>query len=140
MYILNYMREPQVLHFYKTSQMVLSQQLFLTLLDKSVEFFGDLDIPNFYNEAEIDAIGDELSALILNTYTKTKVEALIYNTNLVDHYTKTEADTQLTNYTTITYLQGNYVTTLAITETLMNNLPLITFIQKLKLIQHQVIT
>ena len=39
-------------------------------LDKSVGFFGDLDIPNFYNEYEIDAIGDELSALILNTYTK----------------------------------------------------------------------
>ena len=37
-------------------------------LDKSVEFFGDLDIPNFYNKTEIDAVGDELSALILNTY------------------------------------------------------------------------
>ena len=33
-------------------------------LDKSVEFFGGLDIPNFYNKTEIDAIGDELSALI----------------------------------------------------------------------------
>ena len=29
-------------------------------LDKSVEFFGDLDIPNFYNKTEVDAIGDEL--------------------------------------------------------------------------------
>ena len=64
----------------------------------------------------------------LNTYTKTKVEALIYNTNLVDYYTKTEIDSQLTDYTTITYLQGNYMTTLATTETLMNNYATITFI------------
>jgi len=33
-------------------------------LDKSVEFFGNLDIPNFYNKTEVDAIDDELSALI----------------------------------------------------------------------------
>ena len=48
--------------------------------DKSVEFFCDLDIPNHYNKIEIDATGDELPALILNTYTKTEVEALIPNT------------------------------------------------------------
>ena len=51
-------------------------------LDKSVEFFGDLDIPNHYNKTEVDAIDDELSALILNTYTKTEVEALISNISL----------------------------------------------------------
>ena len=90
-------------------------------LDKSLEFFGYLDIPNFYNQTEIDAISDELSALILSTYTKTEVEALIYNINLVDYYTKTQVDTQLTDYTTITYSQGNYMTTLSITETLINN-------------------
>ena len=28
-------------------------------LNKSVEFFGDLGIPNLYNKTEIDAIGDE---------------------------------------------------------------------------------
>ena len=50
-------------------------------LDKSVEFFGDLDTPNFSNKTEIDAIGDELSALIWNTYSKTEVEALICNIN-----------------------------------------------------------
>ena len=33
-------------------------------LNKSVEFFRDLDIPNFYNKTEVDAIDDELSALI----------------------------------------------------------------------------
>ena len=42
-------------------------------LGKSVESFGDLAIPNFYNTFEIDAIGDELSALTLNAYTKTEV-------------------------------------------------------------------
>ena len=51
-------------------------------LDKSVEFFGDLDIPDFYNKTEIDATDDELSALILSTYTKTEVDALLSNTNL----------------------------------------------------------
>ena len=56
-------------------------------LGKSVEFFGELDIPNLYNKTEIDAIDDELSALVLNTYTKTKVEALISNINLTDYYT-----------------------------------------------------
>ena len=84
-------------------------------LGKSVEFFWDFDIPNFYNKTETDAIDDELPALFLNTYTKTEVEALISNINLVGYCTKTEVDSQLTDYTTITYLQGNYITTLAIT-------------------------
>ena len=51
-------------------------------LDKSVEFFGNVNVPNFYNKTEVDAIDDELSALILNTYTKPEVEALISNINL----------------------------------------------------------
>ena len=97
-------------------------------LDKSVEFFRDLDIPNFYDKFEIDAIGDELSGLVLNTYTKTEVEALISDINLVDYCTKTEIDSQLTDYTTISRLQGNYMTTLSITETLINNSATITFI------------
>ena len=53
-------------------------------LDESVEFFGELDIPSRYNKTEVDAVGDELSALILNTYTKTELEALISNINLAD--------------------------------------------------------
>ena len=48
---------------------------------------------NHYTKTEVDAIIDELSALILNTYTKS------------------ETDTQLTDY----------MTSLAISETLMNN-------------------
>ena len=72
-------------------------------LDKSVEFFGELDIPNHYNKTEIDAIGDELSALNSHTYTKTEVEALISNINLTDYYTKADIDTTLSEYSTITY-------------------------------------
>ena len=51
-------------------------------LDKSVTFFGDLDIPNFYNKHEIDAIDDELASLSLNTYTKTEVDNLLTNISL----------------------------------------------------------
>ena len=97
-------------------------------LDESVEFFGDLDIPNLYHKSEIDAIGDELSALVLNTYTEIEVGALMPNIHLVGYYTKTEVDTQLTDYTTISHLQGNYMTALAITETLMNNYATITLL------------
>ena len=51
-------------------------------LDKSVEFFGGLDIPNYYNKNETDAIGDDLPPLMLNTYTKTEVNNLLTNINL----------------------------------------------------------
>ena len=81
-----------------------------------------------YNKTEIDAIGDELSSLMLNTPTKTGIYNLIYNINLVDYHTKTEIDSQLTDYTTIAYLQNKYMTTLSITETLMNNYTTITFL------------
>ena len=104
--------------------------------------FSEILIYLIYNKTEVDAIGDELSALILNTYTEPEVEALISNINLTDYYTKTEIDTTLSDYSTISYLQGNYMTTLAITETLINNYASITLrndnflIQKRKLIQH----
>ena len=97
-------------------------------LDKSVEFFGDLDMLNFYNKTEVDAIDDELPALILNTYTQPEVEALISNINLTDYDTKTEIDTTLSDYSTISYLQCNYMTSLLITQTSMNNYAGITFI------------
>ena len=97
-------------------------------LDKSVEFSGGLGIPNFYNKTEIDAIDDELSALFLNTCTKTEVDALISNFNLTGYCTKTEIDTTLSDYSTTSYLQGNYMTSLSITQTLMNNYASITFI------------
>ena len=75
-------------------------------LDKSVEFFGDLDIPNHYNKSSIDTLFSNID--LSNHYTKTEVDdidnelsALILNT-----YTKTEVDTQLTDYTTLSYLQS----------------------------------
>ena len=47
---------------------------------------------------------------------------------MVDYYTKAEIDSQLTDYTTITHLQGNHMTTLSITEALMNSYAAITFL------------
>ena len=53
---------------------------------------------------------------------------------------KTEVDSSLSDYSTITYLQDKYMTSLLITQALMNNYASITFIitciQKLHLIQH----
>ena len=71
----------------------------LNSLDKSIKFFGDLDIPNFYNKNGTDAIGDELLSLILNTYTKTEVDNLLTNTNL----TGSENINITNNGTSLTY-------------------------------------
>ena len=107
-----------------------SQQIviFKFFLGKSVEFFGEPDIPNHKNKIVKNAIDDGLSALSLTTYTKTEVGALTSNINLAHYYTKAETDSPLTNYSTISYLQGNCMTALAITETLMNKYAAITFI------------
>ena len=87
------------------------------------------DLSNYYNKAEIDAIvsninvsnnhytkaeiydiGNELSALVLNTWTKTEVDILLYTNypslsfiaeNL---YAKAELDSTLSAYTTSTQL------------------------------------
>ena len=72
--------------------------------------FSNIDLSNYYTKSEVDDIGNGLSALILNTYTKTEI------------------DSQLTGYTTITYSQGNYMTTLSTTETSTNNYATITFL------------
>ena len=126
-------------------------------LDRSVEFFGDLGIPNFYNKTEIDAIA--FNGNLSNYYNKTEVDATVANINssnnhyaktevddidnelsalILNTYTKTEIDTTLSDYSTISYLQGNYTTSLSITQALMNNYAsvtfIITFIQKLNLI------
>ena len=55
-------------------------------LGKSLEFFGDLDIPNSYNAAEIDALIPANDNFV-NYYTKPQVEALISSINLSDYYT-----------------------------------------------------
>ena len=49
-------------------------------LDKSVEFFGDLDIPNFYNKDEIYTLFEHID--LSNYYDKTEVDTLLTNTNL----------------------------------------------------------
>ena len=61
--------------------------------------FSNIGLSNYYTKSEIDDIDNELSTLVLNTYTETEV------------------DTQLTDYATISYLQGNCMTALSITGT-----------------------
>ena len=63
-----------------------------------------------------------------NYYTKPQVEALISNINSSGYYTKTEDDSSLSGYSTITYLQDNCMTSLSITQTPMNNYASVTFI------------
>ena len=96
-------------------------------LDKSCEFFGDLDIPKFYNKSEINSMLASGSADLSNYYTKPQIEALISNINLSDYYTKAEVDSSLGDYSTITYLQDNYMTSLLIAQALMNNYASVTF-------------
>ena len=90
--------------------------------------FSETLIYLIFTITEVDAIDDELSAFFLGTYTKPEVEALISNINLTDYYIKTEIDTSLSDYSTVSYLQGNYMTSLLITQTLMNNYASTTFI------------
>ena len=62
-------------------------------LDKSVEFFGDLDIPNFYNKTEINSMLAGGSTDLSNYYNKTEVDAIVANINFSNnHYAKTEVD------------------------------------------------
>ena len=72
-------------------------------LDKSVESFGDLDIPNFYNKHEIGAFDDELSSLIVNTCTNTEVYSLITNPNLVNNYTKNKVESLIYTINMVDY-------------------------------------
>ena len=95
-------------------------------LDKSVELFGGSDIPSFYNKPEVGNLITNLT--LVNYYTKNQVGTLISDIDLVDCYTKTEIDTQLTDYVTTAYLQANYMTSISITETSMNNYASITFL------------
>ena len=64
----------------------------------------------------------------VNYYNKNQIGTLISNINLVDYFAKAEIDTQLTDYVTTTYLQANYMTSVSITETLMNNYASLTFL------------
>ena len=72
--------------------------------------FPNIDLSNYYTKIEIGDIDNGLSTLVLNTSTRTEI------------------DSQLTDYTTTTYLQGNYMTSISITKTLMNNHTAITLL------------
>ena len=82
MAILDYMLGHQVFHFYKTSQTGHNRQRFSIPQINHYIFFWDLDTPNFYNKNEINAIGDELSSLILSTHTETEVDDLFTGIDL----------------------------------------------------------
>ena len=70
-------------------------------LDKSVKFFCDLDIFNFYNKAEVGNLMTHLN--LVNHDTKNQVGSS--NINLVDYYTKAGIDTALyTIYPSLTLL------------------------------------
>ena len=72
-------------------------------LDKSVEFFRCLYIPDFYNENETDNLITNLN--VVNSYIKNQVGFLISSTNLVDYYIRAEIYTALyTNYPSLTFL------------------------------------
>ena len=117
--------------------------------DKSIEFFGDLDIPNFYNKIEINSLLAGGSTDLGNYYNKTEVDAIVANINISNNrytkteaddidnelsalilntYTKTEIDTSLSDCSTISHLQGNYMTSRLITQATMNNYASVTFI------------
>jgi hypothetical protein len=84
-------------------------------LNKSVEFFGDLDIPNHYNKSSIDTLFSNID--FSNYYTKTEVDAIDDELSelILNTYTKTEVDTQLSDYTTLSHLQTtlNYYATIS---------------------------
>ena len=85
-------------------------------LYKSVEFFGDLDIPNFYNKTELGSLlaNNNPNIDLINYYTKAEIDDLDneLSTLTLNTFTKTEVDTKL----------ADYMTTLSITETIINSL------------------
>ena len=62
------------------------------------------DLSNHYTKTEVDDIDNELSALILNTYTKTEVD-----TQLTDYMTSSAiSQTLMNNYASITFIVDNF--------------------------------
>ena len=57
-------------------------------MDKSVEFFGDLDIPNHYNKTESDSLLSNVS--LSDYYNETEMDLIVSNIDLSNYYTKTE--------------------------------------------------
>ena len=46
---------------------------------------SNIDLSSYYTKAEINDIDNELSNLILNTYTKTEVDTLLFNSSSQPH-------------------------------------------------------
>ena len=77
--------------------------------------FPNIGLSSYYTKPEVDDIDNELSTLILNTYTKTEVDTLLY-TNYPslsftgdNFYSKTEIDSTLSGYTTTTQLYDDFL-------------------------------
>ena len=47
--------------------------------------FSNIDLSNYYTKSEVDDIANDLSTLILNTYTKTEVDTFLYANYPVYH-------------------------------------------------------
>ena len=68
--------------------------------------FSNIDLSNYYTKSEVDDIGNGLPTLILNTYTETEVDTLLYTNSIsrsfiVDNlYSRTEIDSTPGDYTT----------------------------------------
>ena len=75
-------------------------------LKTEIGTFPNIDLSSYYFKSEVGDIGNELSALILNTYTKTEVDNLLYTNYprlslIVDNfYSKAGIDSTLSGYTT----------------------------------------
>ena len=72
--------------------------------------FSNIDLSNYYSKVDVGDIDNEPSTLIFNPYTKREI------------------DSQLTDYTTFTHLQGNYMTSISTKGTLINNYATITLL------------
>ena len=75
---------------------------------------ANIYLSNYYTKPEVDHIDNELSTLILNTYTKTEVDTLVYTNYpslsfIGDNFLfKTEIDSTLSDYTTTTQLYDGF--------------------------------
>ena len=89
---------------------------------------SNIYLNNYYIKAEIDSLFPNTG--LSNYYTKSEVDDIdneLFTLKSI-FYNKTEIGTQLTYFATISYLQGNYMTTLSITEAVMNNSASITLL------------
>ena len=86
--------------------------------------FSNIYLSSYYTKIEIGDIGNELSALILNAYTKTEVDTLLYanypslSFTVDNFYSKTEIVSTLSDYITPTQIDDSCYTKSGIDTTL----------------------